>query len=670
MVLRRGRPSSLTSTHSANAPPDGTDLLPIESPAGGRRCVQQRAMRGGLQRARRGPCPCARAREVTVDATGSARRCEPPPHPAHAGIDERTATRSSAAGPRGLWNGHPIHELRAAAMSRHAEETVAQAAPKEQWPRRKVCRGRRRFAPAQPAGGTPRFVGRRDENVGDAAPRAARLTKGKRRVALALRRPCNQTRGGPALRLHRVVRRLLGWTGTTQGAVARRVKSWEVVECAAWLSTSPESRLSPMTKNTVTHASSQLGHAQSAPSEHATDADRGTTSVTAADEAPCPAGHPRGSSAMRASAGASRNAVSRGLSESVATLRLRDAIWRRSLVIANRFRVIRTIDVAATCFAERPFKAALTAAQRAVRGMVKAKLLARYRTDRFQTVYGITARGAAWLQEVGVDAASSVRRVSDMRNPEHRLWLQFLVLACEARGIRALTESEVLRLLNGRTAPGQPMIQGLLAVSCTHGGKTVRQNLRPDAIAYEPDGATWFEADISKRGAGREAALAALAASVGRLLPIGVALRTVVVFCKTERIRKRALGVLEGLGLEHNAKVLVGDRTHFRRAEQGVFEVWRAEEEKLADGRTQVVDRRMGHVIVQALPTWLPKLRVEEASAAIAGWFSDGLLPYRRPSSLPGWSPCSSPLVSDARLADVKRNRSRPTPQGRLLHGN
>jgi hypothetical protein len=310
--------------------------------------------------------------------------------------------------------------------------------------------------------------------------------------------------------------------------------------------------------------------------------------------------------------------------------------------------VIRTIDIAAACCPERGFKAGLTAAQRAMRGMVKAKLLARYRTDRFQTVYGLTARGAAWLQEMGIDAASSVRRVSDMRNPEHRLWLQLLVIACEARGLRAQTESELLRALNRGVAAGQPMVQGLLSVTWTRAGKTIRQSLRPDAVAYEGDGVTWYEADISKRGAAREAALASLGASVGRQLALGLPLRRVVVFCKTERIRKRALAVLAGLASENNAKVLVGDRTHFRPAEEGVFEVWRAVEEKLADGRARMVDRQMGHVIVQALPTWLPKLRVEAADEPIVGWFSDGLLPYRRPSSLAAWPACTSPLLSPA----------------------
>ena len=104
--------------------------------------------------------------------------------------------------------------------------------------------------------------------------------------------------------------------------------------------------------------------------------------------------------------------VARGLAATISTTKLKQAIWRRALLTANRFRVIRTIDIAVCCFAERPYKAALTAGQRAVRGLVKADLLKRYRTDRFQTVYGLSQKGVAWLDEAGHDASSSVRRVS------------------------------------------------------------------------------------------------------------------------------------------------------------------------------------------------------------------------------------------------------------------
>lgn len=329
------------------------------------------------------------------------------------------------------------------------------------------------------------------------------------------------------------------------------------------------------------------------------------------------------------------------------THHLRSAIWLKSLSLVNRFRVIRTIDIAAGCFPDRAtYKASLSAAQRAVRGMVKAKVLARYRTDRFQTVYGLAKAGADWLEERGVTAAPSVRRVSDMRNPEHRLWLQLLVVASEARGLKAWTESELLRELNTGRNGGDTTVQGMLSVSWTAGGRTVRQHLRPDAVAFENDGVTWFEADISKRGASREAALAALARSIGQLLPVGGHLRRVVVYCKSERIRKRALAVVANLIAEAAGQVLIGGRTQFRPAEEGVFEVWRGQEEKLSDGRVRVADRMVGHLLIQHLPIWLPKLRLEDGCTPIEGWFTDGALPYIRPASGPEWAPCATPLFA------------------------
>lgn len=338
--------------------------------------------------------------------------------------------------------------------------------------------------------------------------------------------------------------------------------------------------------------------------------------------------------------------MSRGLSAYMATSLLQRVIWRRALLMADRFRVIRTIDVAVCCFPERPFKAALTAAQRAVRGMVKADLLRRYRTDRFQTVYGLTQRGADWLDEAGHDASSSVRRVSDMTNPEHRLWAQFLVLASEARGLRALTEQELLQHLNQGNPPDKPLMQGMLGVTWNRGQKSVLQQLRPDAVAWESDGLTWFEVDRSKRGADREAALAALAGSVGRTLKDGSVLRRVVVFSKTERIEKRALAVLQGLARVHNGQVLTTDRCHYREGEPGTYEVWSAVETKLRDGRTRLTDVLAGHVIVQRLPAWLPKVRIDSSNRhSTAGWLSENFLPYRRPASVAKWSQCHSPLA-------------------------
>ncbi len=239
--------------------------------------------------------------------------------------------------------------------------------------------------------------------------------------------------------------------------------------------------------------------------------------------------------------------VPRGLTAQVGTLALQDRIWSRSLLLVDRFRVIRTIDIAVHCFAERPFKAALSAAQRAVRGMVKAHLLARYRTDRFMTVYGLTQQCVQWLEDRGFEASAWVRRVTDMTNPEHRLWSQFLTLCAEARGLKAMTEQELLLALNRDLKHDQTPMQGLLHVTTRSAGKRQHLTLRPDALAIEPDGVTWFEVDRSARGSGRCRIPAGLGTIDGSQDHPGAPLRRGVVFSRTHRIHQRVQATLDGL---------------------------------------------------------------------------------------------------------------------------
>lgn len=338
----------------------------------------------------------------------------------------------------------------------------------------------------------------------------------------------------------------------------------------------------------------------------------------------------------------------RGLTASISTTQLKQRIWLRALLTANRFRVIRTIDIAVYCFAERfSYKAALSAAQRAMRGMVKTGLLRRYKTSRFQTIYGLTQCGVDWLEEAGYDACSSVRRVSDMTNPEHRLWAQFWVLCCEARGMQAQTEQEFLQSLNKGVNPGGTLVQGLLTVTTKRGKRAGTIQLRPDAICQEKDGTTVLEADISKRGNDREASLAAEVCAIGRVLNDGTVLRRVVVLCKTERIRKRAVAVLEGLANTSNQEVLIAGRRHFLASEPGTYAVWAALESKLSDGRTELVDTLVGHVIIQLLPIWLPKVRIDASNThSLAGWFGENYLPYKRPEALGPWKVQVSPLTA------------------------
>lgn len=362
--------------------------------------------------------------------------------------------------------------------------------------------------------------------------------------------------------------------------------------------------------------------------------------------------------------------VARGLSADVPTSVLREGSWRLALRLAHRFRVIRTLDVAAACSPERPFKAALSAAQRTMRGLVRARLLARYRTDRFQTVYGLTQLGAQWLQERGDEGAASVRRVCDMRNPEHRLWAQFLVVCAQARGLSAWTEQELLQALAGPPEPGtgcatavrepgtdsgrtgsEGTAQGPLRVQVGTGARTRVKFLRPDALLSQADGAVWLEVDRSARGADRAEDLRALVRGVGSRLTGGGAvpampLRTVVVYTRTDRIQHRVQAVLRAMTDEAADQAVVRGRRTLRTAAAGVYEVWVTQERQMPDRRTMLQEQLAGHVLVQPLPVWLPKFRLDgRGTNSAAGWMTHGALPYRRPATLPHWAPATSPLL-------------------------
>ena len=348
---------------------------------------------------------------------------------------------------------------------------------------------------------------------------------------------------------------------------------------------------------------------------------------------------------------ATKSPPPRGATAHMSSLALREAIYLRALLLANRFRVIRTIDIAAYCCPERPFKAALTAAQRAVRGMVKAALLRRYRTDRFQTVYGLTQRGVDWLAEHGHDAASSIRRVSDMTNPEHRLWAQFLVICSWTRNLDAFTEADLMQRLNQSAKPGAKAaattIQGYITVDVHRAKGDVRKHLRPDAVAYDDkrNGVAWFEVDRSKRGSERQADLAALISAIGSKVADGKVLRRVVVMCKSERIERDAVRIVEQTAAAWNAQTLIEGRRHIKRYDDGVYEVLSAVPFRRKDGRTVLLDELVGHVIVQMLPTWLPKVRIDASNVwSMDGWFDDNYLPYKRPAVLGRWAEPTSPL--------------------------
>jgi len=355
-----------------------------------------------------------------------------------------------------------------------------------------------------------------------------------------------------------------------------------------------------------------------------------------------------------------RGRLQRGLSSQLSTDQLQVRSWTVALTLANRFRVIRTLDIAVACYPERPFKTALGAAQRAVRGMVRADLLRRYRTARFQTTYGLTAKGVAWLAERGIEAQASVRRVSDMTNPEHLLWAQCLVLCAEQRGLQALTERELLARLNQGAKPGSPMRGGLLVATAMVRGKARRISLRPDAVVLEEDGLTAIEVDCSARGSQRAASLGAEVLSIGRSTSLGSVLRRVVVFCRTPRIRNRVSATLAALKRDQDALSLDDGRCLLKACERpDEYEVWRATEIPMGPAHKALRDVMVGRVIVQDLPVWLPKVRVDARNQhSTAGWFDENFLPWRRPVCDGPWSSPSSPLLRAVALGEPSKSPS------------
>jgi hypothetical protein len=237
-----------------------------------------------------------------------------------------------------------------------------------------------------------------------------------------------------------------------------------------------------------------------------------------------------------------------------------------------------------------------------------------------------------------------------MTNPEHRLWAQFWTLTCEARGLSAKTEQELLQHLNKDNSPERPLIQGLLTVTTTHGNKSRTIQLRPDAVATAHSTSKdtiWLEVDRSKRGSDREASLNALFSSIGCTLRDGSRLRRVVVFCKTERIQKRALAVVSGLAKANNDETLLLGRRHFLEVEPGIYAVWSAVEMQLPDGRTELMDSMVGHINIQMLPIWLPKVRIDATNThSLAGWFDENYLPYRKAQGEGSWPKLTSPLLA------------------------
>jgi hypothetical protein len=298
--------------------------------------------------------------------------------------------------------------------------------------------------------------------------------------------------------------------------------------------------------------------------------------------------------------------------------------------------------------------------------------------DRKQTIHAMTERGKRLLESYGFTGTASIRRAANMVNPKHMMWLNFITLACEARGLQAFTESEIMRSINQGVAQVKDMkIRGVLKVvvepttdenEMVIGGARTTVSLLPDAVALEEDGITWFEIDSSRRGPARIARLVALLQKIGKplytletaySLPLEQsALKRISIhttapgyFVRLKNRLMREVRLTERNILtesDNNLRVELLPITTDRSAVPGAdtvnideaaeletytFTVWRARD--TAQGQE---DACMGHVILQRLPTGLPNYKGnDEVKSNPPGWFEQNFLPYRRPVLMPPW---------------------------------
>lgn len=351
--------------------------------------------------------------------------------------------------------------------------------------------------------------------------------------------------------------------------------------------------------------------------------------------------------------------IDRGLTKNVSPKRLRERIRFVALQTIDDFRYVRTLDIAAACFAERPFAAALAAAQRAMGAMKRDGLISEYVTDRHQHIYALTRAGSSWLNErTGGEAAASTRHASELTNPEHTMYEHFIKTCCEQRGFTAQTERE---LLDGLKSDSKNPGGGLLRVRVLSGGT---KSLRPDVLSHDGLGAVWFEIDRSARGAKRKQDLALLFAAIGSSLSYApgwlqedeahlhhavIQAFSLGIMRTAERILKEKHPVLSNPleAMKRDPGVQRACRLAAKTEDATVFEVWawrKLAKPTLEWGQLPTI---IGYVTIQLLPRWMSSYRSEskERLKAARGWFDENYLPYMRAPQQAGWRSPATALL-------------------------
>lgn len=132
---------------------------------------------------------------------------------------------------------------------------------------------------------------------------------------------------------------------------------------------------------------------------------------------------------------------------------------------------------------------------------------------------------------------------------------------------------------------------------------------------------------------------------MGRTTRLGAPLRRVVVLTRTPRIETRVRATLDAL-VKESATLSLTEERRVLIPGGGAYVVIRTREEVMPDGRTRLVDETAGQVLVQALPVWLPKFRLDGRDGhACDGWLDENYLPYQRLSPMAPWRSPESPLL-------------------------
>lgn len=294
-----------------------------------------------------------------------------------------------------------------------------------------------------------------------------------------------------------------------------------------------------------------------------------------------------------------------------------------ALLLMDRLRFIRTIDIAFHLYANRSFSAALAAANNLLKRLTRNGLVSSHTTRvGGMRIYGIAQRGVNFLRDNTEQEAKAHRSLRDVKHPEHRLWANLIVITAEARGLSAMTEHEVLRferkageVVSDKRGAEQVLPRKLLTViNRREPGK--KKGLTPDALLRHENERIWIEIFTSKCSSERIGDLLELVSNVGVKLSDGTRLARVIVFTKERRFYTHILGVLS-----RRAEERVERASSYLKstADDGVFDVWyRPSIAEDKPGRP-AQDFRCGRVQVQMLP---------DIRGKGEGWYDQDWLPF------------------------------------------